>query len=61
MIHAFEYRGTYLVLDVESGAVHEVDKPSFDVISALEQGNAVDALPYSHTIIDEILEEIEQL
>ncbi|MBQ1520573.1 MAG: radical SAM protein, partial [Clostridia bacterium] len=61
MIHAFEYRGTYLVLDVESGAVHEVDKPSFDVISAIEQGNALDALPYSRSLIDEILSEIDEL
>ena len=61
MIHAFEYRGTYLVLDVESGAVHEVDKPSFDVISAIEQGNAVEALPYSRSMIDEIMAEIEEL
>lgn len=61
MIHAFEYRGTYLVLDVESGAVHEVDKPTFDVISTLEQGNAVDALPYSRSLIDEIMEEIDEL
>ncbi|MCR5612006.1 MAG: thioether cross-link-forming SCIFF peptide maturase [Clostridiales bacterium] len=61
MIHAFEYRGTYLVLDVESGAVHEVDKPSFDVISALERGNALYALPYSRSLIDEIVEEIEEL
>ena len=61
MIHAFEYRGTYLVLDVESGAVHEVDKPSYEVISAIEQGSAVYALPYSHSLIDEILGEIEEL
>lgn len=61
MIHAFEYHGAYLVLDVESGAVHEVDKPSYDVISAVEQGNAVYALPYSHSLIDEILAEIDEL
>lgn len=61
MIHAFEYRGTYLVLDVESGAVHEVDKPSFDVINAIERGNAADALPYSSSLIAEIMEEIEEL
>lgn len=61
MIHAFVYRGAYLVLDVESGAVHEVDKPSFDVISAVEQGNAVYALPYSRSLIDEILAEIDEL
>lgn len=61
MIHAFEYRGTFLVLDVESGAVHEVDKPSFDVISALERGNALYALPYSRSLIDEIMGEIDEL
>lgn len=61
MIHAFEYRGKYLVLDVESGAVQRLDKPSYDVVCALEAGSDVYALPYPHSEIEEILSEIDAL
>ncbi len=61
MIHAFIYRDEFLVLDVESGAVHSLDELSFDIIRAIELGNDVYALPYSDTEIDEVLVEIAEL
>lgn len=61
MIHAFEYRDRYLVLDVESGAIHRLDRLSFEIVQAMEQGNDVYALPYSREDIDEVLSEIEEL
>lgn len=61
MIHAFEYRGFFLVLDVESGAVHEVDRPAFEVIRAIESGSDVYALPYSRSVVDEIVSELDEL
>lgn len=61
MIHAFQYRDKFLVLDVESGAVHALDKLSFDVIRAIELGNDVYLLPYTRTEIDEVLSEISEL
>ena len=61
MIHAFEYRARYLVLDVESGAIHRLDRLSFEIVQAMEQGNDVYALPYSREDIDEVLSEIDEL
>ncbi len=49
------------MLDVESGAVHEVDKPAFEVIRAIESGSDVYALPYSRLVIDEIVSELNEL
>lgn len=34
VIHTFRYKDLYLAIDVESGAVHSVDKEAFDVINA---------------------------
>ncbi|MDR0292729.1 MAG: thioether cross-link-forming SCIFF peptide maturase [Oscillospiraceae bacterium] len=34
MIHAYELFGRYIVLDVESGAVHELDRAAFDALTA---------------------------
>ena len=61
MVHAFTYRDKYLVLDVESGAIHQTDKLSFDIIKAIELGNDVYALPYSRNEIDEVLSEVDEL
>ena len=61
MVHAFTYRDKYLVLDVESGAIHQTDKLSFDIIKAIELGNDVYALPYSRNEIDEVLSEADEL
>lgn len=61
MIHAFPYRNKYLVLDVESGAVHSLDELSYEVVHAIELGNDVYSLPYSRTEIDEVLSEIAEL
>ncbi len=47
MVHAFAYDDRYFALDVESGSVHLLDKPAFDVLTRLErleaQGADVDA------------------
>lgn len=61
MVHAFAYRDRYLALDVESGAIHETDRLSYDIIRAIELGNDIYALPYSHTEIDEVKAEIAEL
>ncbi|MCL1807024.1 MAG: thioether cross-link-forming SCIFF peptide maturase [Oscillospiraceae bacterium] len=39
MIHAYELHGRYIVLDVESGAVHELDRAAFDVLQLVGQQN----------------------
>lgn len=39
MIHLYQNNGYNIVLDVNSGAVHVVDKEAYDVIGALEEQN----------------------
>ena len=39
MIHLYQNNGYNIVLDVNSGAVHVVDKAAYDVIGALEEQN----------------------
>lgn len=51
----------HLVLDVESGAVHSVDKQAYDVICALEKGQDAYALPYDKHQIGEIMDELTLL
>lgn len=67
MIHKYRYEGLNIVLDVNSGAVHLVDQPGWDIISLLEQGFELIRIPeelqglYHHQVITEALEEIETL
>ncbi len=44
MIHQYQNNGYNIVLDVNSGAVHVVDKSAYDVIACLEAMNS------SHTV-----------
>ena len=39
MIHQYQNNGYNIVLDVNSGAVHVVDKAAYDVIACLEAMN----------------------
>ena len=39
MVHLYQNNGYNIVLDVNSGAVHVVDKTAYDVIGALERQN----------------------
>ena len=61
MIHAFQFHDYYLILDVESGALHSVDEAAFAVIQAWEKGWDVYGLPYPERQIREIVQEAEEL
>ena len=39
MIHQYQNNGYYIVLDVNSGSVHVVDRIAYDVIACLERNN----------------------
>ena len=45
MIHTFTALGQYLVADVNSGAVHVLDRMSYDLLSAGERGDHGGDLP----------------
>jgi len=62
LIHAFAFDGTYIVLDVNSGALHVVDEPAYEIIKALEtepQGDVAArfAPVYGAETVDEVLRE----
>jgi uncharacterized protein len=65
LIHAFSCCGKYLVLDVESGALHEPDKSAFEILSA--QPERWEGVPdafvrtYGSTVASETGREIEEL
>ena len=65
-IHRFYQNGLYIVLDVNSGAVHVVDKLAFDVLGIFDGGNDAEvatalAGDYKKNEIDEILTELRDL
>ena len=37
MVHLFEKNGFHIVLDANSGAVHEVDEVAYDIIGRYEK------------------------
>lgn len=67
MIHKYCHDDLKIVLDVNSGAVHLMEPPGWEIISLLEQGFNFDHIPpqmegaYHPQVIAETLEEIEKL
>ena len=57
MIHAFKFKESYIAMDVESGAVHVLDKMAYDCITSENPYE----LPYKREEISEVLSEIEEL
>lgn len=67
MIHAFQMHGKKIVLDVISGAVHELDPIAYDVLSCYSQEGTIDKskidelTQYKESSIYEAIEDIEFL
>ncbi|HPE95741.1 MAG TPA: thioether cross-link-forming SCIFF peptide maturase, partial [Bacillota bacterium] len=67
MIHLFEKKGTYLVLDVNSGALHILTKLAYDVLSVCgdpmpdEPSEAVKALGHPEDETNEVYSELLSL
>lgn len=61
MIHAFHVIDTYILLDVESGAIHALDERAYEVARALETETDPYALPIPRETVEEILSEFSQL
>ncbi|MCX7781082.1 MAG: thioether cross-link-forming SCIFF peptide maturase [Negativicutes bacterium] len=65
-LHKFYLNGVYIVLDINSGAVHIVDKIAFDVLDVFEGHNdaavlAAFAGEYPATQLTEVLDELHAL
>lgn len=65
MIHAGKFKDTYFVLDVEGGALHEVDRTTWEAARLLEQGMcpeaAAQALEAQYPEVREALAELDAL
>ena len=64
LIHTFTYKNDYFVTDTESGAVHALDKLSFDVLSCMEKGTDPQTTlraAYTDTQIEEVLQDAAEL
>lgn len=66
MVHQYENNGYYIVLDVNSGAIHSVDKLAYDVIALYEthtKDEIIERLSGKNTKqeIEEVFADIEEL
>ncbi len=67
MIHAYKIHGTNMVLDIMSGAVHELDDVAYDVLNCYDKDGVLDSKKleninqYSKSEINEAIEDIEYL
>ena len=61
MFHSFPFQDTYILLDVESGAIHTVDAETYAVVRALEQGRDAYACGLPRETVDEILSDLDEL
>ena len=76
MVHTFTSLGVRVAVDVNSGAVHVLDKPAYDLLSLLDgplgascPDDVAEKLPYDRIVIDhtdevsraELLSRLEKL
>jgi len=66
LIHAFAFDNTFMVLDVNSGALHVVDEPAYELIKALDAGARAGAAArlapiYGAEAVAEVLAEVDAL
>ena len=65
-IHKFEQNGTFILLDINSGAVHVIDKMIYDMMDTFDGTNddavrAAMAGKYPQAEVDEALSELHAL
>ena len=61
MIHVFPFDDQFILLDVESGAVHTLDETAYRVVKAIQEGEDPFALGIDEQDVKEIQEELEAL
>lgn len=61
MIHSFKFQQHNVLLDVESGAIHELDDAAFAVVQAIERGNDPFSAGVAEETVREVLADIEEL
>src|SRR5665648_1134496 len=61
MIHKFKFKDIFLVLDINSGAVHVVDEEVFNLLDGLENSTAEKALQKFSLVKSTAAKEASQL
>ncbi len=61
MIHSFRFQQHNILLDVESGAIHELDDAAFAVVQAAEHGGDPFSAGIHEGTVREILSDLEEL
>lgn len=68
MVHTFTSLGAYIAVDVNSGAVHVLDKPAYDLLTLLEgpmgascPDDVAAKLPYERVVVNEAWAELLEL
>ena len=61
MIHSFQFQDKFILVDVESGALHELDEPAFRVVQAVERGEDPLKTGVDETTVREVLADLEEL
>jgi len=61
LIHSFQFQDKFILVDVESGALHELDEPAFRVVQAVERGEDPLQTGVDETTVQEVLADLEEL
>ena len=61
MIHSFQFQHHHILLDTESGAIHELDDAAFAVVQAIEHGEDAFQAGVDADTVREILSDLEEL
>ncbi|HRX58512.1 MAG TPA: thioether cross-link-forming SCIFF peptide maturase [Eubacteriales bacterium] len=60
-MHSFQFQDKFILVDVESGALHELDEPAFRVVQAVERGEDPLKTGVDETTVREVLADLEEL
>lgn len=61
MIHSFQFQNHHILLDTESGAIHELDDAAYTVVRAIERGEDAFQAGVDADTVREILSDLDEL
>lgn len=61
MIHSFQFQDKYIMVDVESGSLHELDEPAYRVVQAIERGEDPLESGVDGKTVREVCDDLEEL
>lgn len=61
MIHSFQFQNRFILVDVESGAIHSLDEPAYRIVQAIEHGDDPCGVGVDADTVKEVLSDLEEL